>query len=349
MIRWCSIWTGSIFLAAVFSIAFGDEVLLNDGSRLVGTVGTITDGKLSLTTDFAGELKIDMAKVKGITTDQPVTVETGDGERARGVLRYKEPYGQEVTSPSLGSRTLTLEQMKAVWIRESDSPEAIAAVKAKPKWTARLEGAIDGQTGNSESIAAHGRVQVKRTTETVRFQTYLQGRFARRNGEGTANEIMGGMGIEADLRDRLFAFGKVDLEFDEFEDLDLRSTLTGGLGYFWIREKGHEFKTRAGVGYQHESFNSGTSSDQLVIEAGVDYLKQMTSWLLFTHKTTYFPTLDGLDDFRLVSETAGEIPIDPDKIWRIRIGMRNEFDNLPRPGVERLDTYYFLSLVMDFD
>ncbi len=325
-----------------------DEVLLHDGSRLIGTVGKIIDGKLTLTTEFAGDLTIDMDKVKGITTDQPVTVETDAGERAKGPLQYTEPQGQAVASPALGAQQVTLEQMKLLWVQESDSPEAIAALKAIPDWTARLEAAVNGQTGNSEEFAALGRAQVNRTTETDRFNAFLQGRFARRDGVRSSNEIIGGMGIEVDLTKRLFAYGRITLEYDEFENLDLRAIATTGLGYFLIREADQELKVRGGIGYQHESFDDGATEDQLIFELGIDYMKRITPWLLFTHSTTYYPTVDGLDDFRLVSETAGEIPLEPSELWRIRIGMRNEFDNIPRPGVDRLDTYYFLSLVMDF-
>ena len=92
----------------------------------------------------------------------------------------------------------------------------------------------------------------------------------------------------------------------------------------------------------------GTTEDEGIVEAGVEYMKQIAPWLLFKHSTTYHPTLsDPASDYRIVAETSGTIPLEGDKGWKIKLGMRNEFDSLPRPDVERLDTFYTINLVYE--
>ena len=156
--------------------------------------------------------------------------------------------------------------------------------------------------------------------------------------------------MDVDQTNGWFTFGKIDMEFDEFEELDLRSAVTTGLGYFFMSDEGHKLKGRASLGYQHESFMDGRSDDQGGIEVGYDYHWEIPSWLLLTHSSTFFPTFDDFtSDYRVASETAGTFPMGKSDRWKLKIGMRNEYDSMPRPDVERLDTHYFLNLIRVFD
>lgn len=334
------------------SAAWSDEVILNDGSKLVGQMQKLGDGKVVITTDFAGELTVETARVKGINTDQPRSVQLPTGERAVGLLQYSPQSGQTVAGQAVGTVPLKLDEVPAIWAADQDSPEVVGLKdeldKAKGRWSARLELGLNGQSGNTEHVAVNGRVEARRTTEVDRLLIYAQGRYSKENGNDTVKEVIGGVNLEVDLNDRLFAFGKLALEFDEVEDLDLRATVTGGLGYFVIREPGHEWKVRAGLGFQHESFMNGDSKDQAIGELGWDYRKEIVPWLLFTHSITYYPTFDDVGEYRLVMENAGEIPIGNKEDWKVRLGVRNDYDSMPEPGIDRLDTYYFLNLAWDW-
>src|SRR5262245_46239265 len=67
---------GAIVLAARFAAA--DEVFFVNGDRLTGKIISATDGKLVLKTDAAGEITIDLAKVKTFSTDAPVQIQLGE-------------------------------------------------------------------------------------------------------------------------------------------------------------------------------------------------------------------------------------------------------------------------------
>ncbi len=38
-----------------------------------------------------------------------------------------------------------------------------------------------------------------------------------------------------------------------------------------------------------------------------------------------------------------------DEAWKVRLSVRNQYDNVPRPGIEKLDTSYLLNLVYDWE
>jgi putative salt-induced outer membrane protein YdiY len=365
-----------MFAAAVS----GDEIHLTDGSRLIGTAGAMDSDGLSFETSFAGAIKIDASKIAGIVTDQPMTVALASGDRVTGALQYDGAAGQRLTGTTFGDVPIDLSRVVAIWPAGATAPATAGAtggpaveqmraehqadleatrqryetemaslrddaVRYTPKWTADLELGLNGQTGNTEEVNFDGRIHAKRATQVDRFMLFVEGHFGRQNSVRNTNEVKGGAKYEIDISERAFAYASTILEFDEFENLDLRSNVTVGLGYFFIRQDDQTLKGRVGAGYQHESFDDGSMEDQGILEIGVEYEKQFAPWLLFTHETTYYPALDGLDDYRIVSETAGVIPIANSDAWKLRVGMRNEYDAMPQPGIDNLDTYYFLNIV----
>lgn len=348
-----------------------DEVWLKDGSKVHGEVQSLADEKLSLLTTFAGLIHVDAAQVIGITTESRLNFALSNGVTGTGKPVYEPDAGQSITETAYGEMALGDVKLIALWLESAQGPavitgdaepspaqaataEEVAKVAQEPSklqspWTARLELGVNGTTGNNERLAMHGRAEANRNTSGERFNVFLEGRYAKDNGVRSQNEIIGGAKLEVDLTEKTYAFGKVIFEHDEFENLDLRSTATVGLGRFLIKEETHELKARAGVGYQHESFMDGTSQDEAILELGYDYRLDVNEYLRFTHSLTYYPTFaNPITDYRLVAETGGEIPVGGNgTAWKLKAGMKNQYDANPQPGVERLDTWYFLSLVYD--
>ncbi|MAE63375.1 MAG: hypothetical protein CMJ18_03810 [Phycisphaeraceae bacterium] len=327
----------AVLAAVPVAAVDADELLLEDGSRLIGEVTSMEGGKVHLSTKYAGSIAVDASMIKGMTTDKPMNVQLEGAEQAETApLRYDEQGGQRV-----GDTAVDTKQVDVMWAPGTPSPK-------DPKWTGRAQIGLDGSTGNTEKFSLFGRTELRRDAEKNRMHWYLQARLSEENGDRSANEIIGGYNLEVDIDDRWFGWGSLVLEHDEFESLSLRATGTGGIGYFWIREPDHELKTRAGLGYEHARFFGGDLEDDIVASFGVDYRKKIAPWLIFTHTTNYYPALDDPgSDFRTVSDTAGEFPLAA-KDWSVRVGMQNKFDNTPASGRERLDTFYYLSLIWDW-
>jgi putative salt-induced outer membrane protein YdiY len=372
----------ALTITGISSAAMADELRLKDGSTLNGQVSTWSSQSVTLDTSFAGQLTIDRALITSITADETVLVEVNSGDKIVGRLQHDADKGQLLLGTSFGDLKVDLSQVRSITLAGEGAQTTVAVaptetpavnessaassggagsvavpafqpatpVKAgtPTKWTGRIEAGVDGATGNTERLNARGRAEVRRTAERDRTLFYFQGTYAKQNGARSANEIIGGAELEVDVTPRLFAFGKASLEYDEFENLDLRAMVTAGLGYFVIREDEQHLKLRAGAGYKHESYSDGDSQDTGILELGIDYMKQISPWFTYTHSTTYYPTLRALSDFRIVMENAAEIPITKDKDWKIRTGIKNEYDSQPESGVERLDTTYFANLVWDF-
>ena len=314
-----------------------DVVDLKDGSRLLGEIVSQKDGVLTLKTQFAGEVKIKADAIKGVTSPRPLRFIPPQGESVVGPSKVDPQRGQVVTPPS------GPEVVVQPW-KEIVDP----AIPPPSPWSARLEIGVLGSTGNTESFNFHGRAEANRVEPDDRLKLYTEGNYATQNGVKSKNEYFAGVRYDKDLDKSWFVYGKGEAEYDEFEQLSYRLTATGGIGYFFIREKTLELKGRVGAGYQHETFFGGATTDRPVAEAGYDFRIDLWEWLRFTNGFTYYPSLlDPAHDYRAIMETAGEVPLVTGGQWKVRAGMRNEYNASPRPGVERLDTTYFLNLVYD--
>lgn len=328
----------ALVVGAVCAPAFSDEIHLGDGSIVRGTVTTIKEGSLTIKTDFAGDLKIPLDKITGVSTDAEQTITLKGGGTYTGRLQYVDGEQQviEKDDPEL-LQISTLGEMVPV------PPPGAPPVPAN--WTGRAELSLNGSEGNSDRINAAGGITTTRTHVKDRLTLYLRGLYEESNGERSQNEVIGGVRYERDLSPRLFAYTRLELEYDEFENLDLRSTVGAGLGYFLIRNPRQDLKIRGGLAYEHEEFGDGTSDDKPLAEAGYDYRLDVRQWLRFNSTMTYFVDPTEVDDWRAVAENVAELPLGGVSPWRLRFGVRNELDSDPLPDIESLDTTYYLSLV----
>src|SRR5690606_14320056 len=131
-----------------------------------------------------GEADIDVAKVAGVwpvgENGQPVAPET------QAVEQIRQEHQQEVAA----LKEEHAAQMKALE-EELD--------KHRKVWTARLELGVTGKTGNTESLSMVGRAEARRTTDFDRLLLYMQGHYAKQDGERSANEFLGGANLEVDI------------------------------------------------------------------------------------------------------------------------------------------------------
>jgi len=327
---------------------YADTLWLKDGSQLVGDVTTIADHHVILETQFVGILSVDMDALQGITTARPLRFQLPDATPIEGLPEYRDNTQYLID----GSVSTVVAPEAFASLQDPAAPPIVEpAPLAEPTadWFGRVEMGLNGATGNSENFAFLGKTEATRKTESRLLYLYFRADYQEKNGSRSANEFVGGTRYEWVLTDRLNAFVKLELERDEFENLNLRATLTGGLAYTVVDSDRQSLITRGGIGYQREDFNNGVSDDQAVFDLGYDYRLDVWKQFRLIHKLHYLAVADDpLNDFRLIADSGGEIPLTKDEAWKLRLGMHNEYNNVPQPGVEHTDTKYYLNLVYDW-
>lgn len=335
-----------------------DVVTLSDGSRLVGTVERLGGGKVVLVTKYAGTLEIDAAQVTAIETEQRVNVDMTSGDRLVGKIEWSNAVEHPVVQTELGGIPITTDKIAAIWPEGGKSPEVLAVEEqlakaqkefeaAQAKWTAIFEASLFDTEGNSEVFRFHGRAEADRKSPKDLLKFYVSGDYSEENDKRSTSEVKGGAYYEYLFTERWFGYGSMELEYDEFENLELRTSVNVGAGYYWLKKEHHELKSRAGLGYIHENYMDGSTTSSAQAELGLDYRLDITPWLRFTSSDTWYPTFQSLRDYRLVSDNAFLIPLNGSDAWKLKLGALYEYDSTPQPGFKALDQTYMASIVLE--
>lgn len=355
---WCCGILAVALLSLLSASAPADVITLTDGSRIVGTVERLGNGKLTLVTKFAGTIEIDASLVQSIATDETVNVGMTTGDRLVGPIEWKAELDHAVIQTELGGIPIKVDQVEAIWPEGAKSPEELALEEQteqarkemealRAKWELTFEFGMSIREGNTKTSRFRGGGELRRRSPKDLLKFYVYGTYSEENYRRSESEVRGGAYYEHLITERWFAFARTELEYDEFENLDLRLSTGAGVGYYWLKEDHHELKTRAGIGYLHESYMDDTKRNAVEAELGLDYRLDISKWLQFTQAASYFPTLERGDDYRLVSDTAFLIPLGDSEMWKIKFGARYQYRNRPSTGFERLDQRYYANIVLD--
>lgn len=331
----------SCVIATLFVIgtdAWSDHVYLEDGSHIVGTITGVSDGKLTVETEFTGELSIALEAIKGIQTDEETGFKLDSGEVVVGRLVFEDGRQELV-------RENTRQEVAPVAIQAIGDPAELSSPKPEVDWSGRAEFGLLLKTGNTDRLNISAQFRTTKETEADRLTLFLRGAYAEENDNKTTNELLGGVTYEYDVSKRAFVYAETQLEFDEFENLDLRLIVSGGVGYFFIDSDRQTFKGRVGLAYQNQQFDDGTNTHDALAQIGYDYRLYVREWFQFTSVLDLYANATETNDWRFEAENAIEVPISSTEAWKLRVGVRNEYDNEPQPGITSLDSTVYSSLV----
>lgn len=376
-----------IISGALSTASFADEVILNDGSILKGSIKQIANNQLVMDTAFADEVTIDFSKVSELTTDQKYMIQLDSSDRLVGQIVRDENGQHQLTQTAFGDVPLDPAKIESLWATDTAKPQVaeleqryerklteVETAKQqeieqmqtayesqlqnvrtenealKDPWSGNLAIGVQGASGNTDRFAATGRGELFRTTELERMAMYLEINFAKEDDEQTENEKLAGISLERDISENYFARGSADFEIDEFEELDLRAITTASIGRFFIREEDLIFKGFAGVGYRFESYTDGTTEKDPTGVLGYDVDYKLNSRLSLFHDLTYYPSFSSPgQNYLLVTNFGGEMPITNDEAWKLRAALRSQYNSMPAADAETTDTSYRLNLVYDWD
>jgi len=77
---------GLLFLLFSCSHGYADEVIFENGERLIGTLQRVEDNKLIFKSEIAGEVSVDISKIKGMYSERPLEILLDDGTLLRGKI-----------------------------------------------------------------------------------------------------------------------------------------------------------------------------------------------------------------------------------------------------------------------
>jgi len=305
---------GAIFLfAGLACAAHADTILMKNGDHLTGTIEHSDGKQLTLKTDYAGEINVQLSAVKQIVSDTPVYVITTDKKTVNGKLSME---GTDITvAPAAGPSVQV--PLAHVTLLRSESEQAAYEHSLHPgfteDWTISTTVGFSLARGNSDTTNISTGFSGIRTTLNDKLTTYANTIYASSNTPGTsgvtANDVRGGARYDHDFQARLFGFGSADYEYNQLQDLNLRQIYSGGLGVHVIKRTGTTFDVLFGANYTRESYSaSDIAAPQQRNIAGVtlgeDFTHQFWKTSTFTEQFNFYPDLSDTGQYRFTLDTT---------------------------------------------
>jgi len=269
--------------------------------------------------------------------------------------------------PILGH--LSIPQSDIADIRLVTVPQAQSATKAAQKaaadasapppvqdptsllygWKGAASIGLNGAAGNSEGLYFRIGLDLNRLTSASKTTANLKYVYATSSGEKSEENA------RIDLRhdwlprgkDHWRPFVQASLEYDHFQDWNLRLSSTAGLGYELVKTDRLLILPRAGLGFSREFGGSdNTTHPESLLGMDIEYTINDRS-KLFT-STDVFWRLDETSEYRTLTKAGYEIIIDASTGLSLRLGAENRYDAAARNGSKRNDLTYFALVVWNF-
>jgi putative salt-induced outer membrane protein YdiY len=339
------------------SAANADQVTLKNGDRLTGTI-VKSDGKtLLLKTDSAGEVTLKWDAVSAIVSSQPLSLQLKDGQIVSGNVTTEDGKF-EVTTHDRGAVAAPRDTVVAIRNAEEESTyDRLQHPRLTDFWSGLLDTGLSETRGNSALLAFNLAGKAARVTKRDKISLYSTIVYATDDttppSRTTANSIQGGARYDFNLTPRLFAFGIADFAYDEFQHLDLRSVLGGGLGLHVIKTDNTTFDVFAGGDYDHEKFSpnpplvlTDVTRNVAEVDVGEELSWKLNNRVSLNERFSAFPNLSDIGEYRFQFDATAATKLKAWLSWQITLSDR--YLSNPLPGLKSNDELLSTGLRLTF-
>lgn len=124
-------------------------------------------------------------------------------------------------------------------------------------WSAKMTLGFVGRSGNSDQTDFNTAIKIRRQSPKARWDNKYVGNFGEVSGEENINNHDFSSALDMLLRAGFFVTpGALNLFHDRFQNIDLRTTIAAGMGYFIMRGGDIDWSVGLGAGYVNTKFGS---------------------------------------------------------------------------------------------
>ena len=329
---------------------YAEQVILKNGDRLTGAILSVSDKKLTIKTEHAGTVTIDWDAVAEFSSGQPMVVTRTDKQVVSGAVTTK---GSEVAvTTTSGTQAIP---MTDVAVMRSPADQAAYEKSLHP---GMLEGWAGGGNlglalarGNSDTTNLALGFNAARPTTTDKWTIQAASIYSTSTTDNinstTANALGGFIRYDHNLSKKWFAFGLFAGSYDHAQDLNVRISPSGGLGFHAIASKMTTLDLLGGFGYTYESYSHGGPTNNLMnATIGDEFSHKFTANTSIMQDFYFFPYLNdgggyrGVFDFGIASKLYRAIT------WNLNFGDR--YNSKPVEGKKNNDVLLTTGLGLSF-
>ena len=325
--------------------AGADTVDTKSGAHLVGRITEITAGIVHLHTDYAGDLAIKQSEVTALTTDAPIAVRLASGTRLDGQVTRTSDGALQIAGPD-GTLTTKISRIAETWAAGEEDP-ALTALRRH--WSYEASADLEGKTGNHNSLGIDGTFRAVLKTPQDKLQFYSEYNRQVTDHQKSADQFKAGTDYAAHFSERNSWYVRDEGGFDRVKDIIFYDIAAAGFGYDFIRRANHTLTGRAGLSYRYDNYRNPATADVNTLGADFELNHEWTFGISrLVNQLTYVPAFENLANYVITHESYYEIPL-ANPAWKLRLGVSNDYNSKPGPGVKKLDTTYFTRLLLDWE
>ena len=356
---WRSVLT-AVVLGVLAIGASADQLTLKNGDKLTGTIVKSDAKTVLIKTEFAGDVTVQWDAVTSIQSSQPLHVDLKDGQTVVGTVAGADGK-LDVTTKTAGEVVTPKEAVVAV--RNDDEQKAHDAEEDRLRnphltdfWAGLLDTGLSVTRGNSATLAYNLSAKAVRETTRDKITVFSTAVYASDDttppSRTTAHAIRGGIRGDFNVSDRVFVFGFTDFEYDEFQNLDLRNVLGGGVGYHVVKTKNTTFDVFGGGDFEQEYFSAdpafptGLTRKTGEIVMGEELATKLNGRTTLSEKFSLFPNITNTGDYRFQFDATAATKLKSWLGWQVTYSDRYLSD--PLTGFKKNDVLLSTGLRLTF-
>ena len=320
-----SLWVLLILIPAVNARAATDVVTTLTGERIVGEIKKVEKDVLTIETVYSdSDFKIEWDQIASIESDRQFLVETFDGRRLSGTLKVDAAKKGTVL---VGNVSVPLAELAAM-------------VPFERSFWSRFDAGFDFGYSMTQANSAKqftlGGTLLYRDRQIV--DTALANAF--KSSQSNAPETQRwdfGNDFRYLLGDRWYANTTQDFMNSDEQGLDLRTTIGGGGGRYLFRSASQHLALGGGLAWTNEKYTDPAipTKDSAEAYVGTEFMTEKLKFADLVTRFTYYPSLTIDDRYRINYKFDLDFNLPGD--WYFRVGIFENFDSQPPPGLSRND------------
>ena len=324
---------GFVFLINPMWPANADEVRLENGDKLSGTVQRMEAGTLVLSTSYAGDISISWGQVTTLQTEHPITIVMQDNTTLEGIVAVTKT-GEIGVFPTRAKTMTPLELADIVFI---NPPRELLYTGIRTR--GRFNFGIIVQKGNTNKEQYNFDGEGTGQGQHNRYKLEWDSNFEQERANTTVQNASISGNIDRFITKKLFLSALSTLEHNRLKDLDLRALGGGEVGYQFLESTEKNFSLRIGLSYVKEFFNEDNDDGFYALRWRPDF-----DYTLYKNIAQFFHKHTGIwnteESGRVIIRTNTGFRIPVADIFNTTFQLDLDWDSETPSDAKQLDTKY---------
>lgn len=314
-----------------------DRLEIQGGAVLTGIIEKSDDATIWLKTDYAGTLQVEVARVERVSSHRKIAadlpkgvafVDLGAVVAAKAPEKKAEPKVAVADKPApaktpVANKPATAKAPVAKKPTPAKAPVAKKGAPAKKDegWSLEAGANLSAKKGNTEKFDLTFTVDARLKRKFYRLDLYSRYSYGTNKGKLASDEIVGGGRYTNFFFKNIGFFIREELEHDELEQINIRSTSAAGLSWKAQSTAKLNVEARSGISYRYDDYKNGGNKTFPGADLGVDVLWKFAKWGEYKGSYTVLPSFESSDAFILEQDSGINLKLDYINNWSVRFGL----------------------------